>query len=322
MTTLPIALQRVRQPLRILSYVISSCQDQLDEIHTKTGEYPTAQGWDIYGQCLEHIRDARQRHPTLPSTPSLPTTITPAAALAMIGDWCEAPAIRKGVAPPSIRAVEPRYEAYKPAGWFIENTDIPAACFPFLEFLETCHRSGKPPVEEKEIPEDLRLDDVVVWCKGQDLISIERRGASLKGPARSIYRITDQGLATLAGQRLRIDANDDGGGPGSDHTIRAQSDPCEQAKKDGSAPPLATAAEAVAYLGDDWATIKQLGAVTGKTPSAIRSAFYRAKSSGEFLPEDELKISDAGPGQPQKRFRIKGVWRHISCTSSARLKNT
>ena len=124
MTTLPEARQKARPPLGMLSLTISSCLYHLDAIHTKTGEYPTALGWDFYEKCLEQISETRQRHPTLPSTPSLPTTITPSAALAMIRDWCEAPVIGKGVAPASSGAVQSEDDAYKPAEWFTQTTNI------------------------------------------------------------------------------------------------------------------------------------------------------------------------------------------------------
>ncbi|MCH8853993.1 MAG: hypothetical protein IID41_15290 [Planctomycetes bacterium] len=196
---------------------------------------------------------------------------------------------------------------------------IPTTCLSLLEFLEASRPSSKHGLEEKEIPEDLRPDDVVVWCEAQELIHVERQAPSMKGPARSIYQLTGHGIATLAGQRLRVDEND-GGEFDSDRKIRAQSNLLENSNQNEPTPPMATAAEAVAYVGDEWATIRQLSDVTGRTQAAIRSAFSRAKNARKFHFQDEQQVPDAGPGQARTRFRIKGVWRFISPTSSARPK--
>ncbi len=68
---------------------------------------------------------------------------------------------------------------------------IPVKCLPFLEFLEASLHSRKHGLEEKEIPETLRPDDVVVWCKAQRLIDVERLAPSLRG-VPSAYSIRDR----------------------------------------------------------------------------------------------------------------------------------
>ena len=79
---------------------------------------------------------------------------------------------------------------------------IPVACFPLLEFLDARRPSQRHGVAEKEIPDELRLDNVVVWCEAEGIIYIEKLGPSLKGPARSIYQLTRHGIAMLAGHRM------------------------------------------------------------------------------------------------------------------------
>jgi len=72
-----------------------------------------------------------------------------------------------------------------------------------------------------------------------------------------------------------------------------------------------SADEAARLIGDEWATYQQLASVTDKSESAIRSAFKRAKDSGELLADDEQEITDTRPGSPRCRFRIRGVWRFL-----------
>jgi hypothetical protein len=78
------------------------------------------------------------------------------------------------------------------------------------------------------------------------------------------------------------------------------------------AEPPRDAGEAVARLGDEWATQRQLADITGKTEGAIRSAIHRARKRDELLEDDVEPIPETRPGRPQYRLRVRGVWRFVS----------
>lgn len=73
-----------------------------------------------------------------------------------------------------------------------------------------------------------------------------------------------------------------------------------------------TADEAVALLGDEWATVAQSAGVTGKTVDAVRAAINRAKKKLRWQSMDEEQIPEWRPGTAKNRFRIRGVWDYIS----------
>ncbi len=74
--------------------------------------------------------------------------------------------------------------------------------------------------------------------------------------------------------------------------------------------------------GDEWATVGRLAKITGKTSSAIRSAFKRARDRRELLPAHREAIQDAPPGGPRNRYRIRGVWRFLFLSADNHERST
>ena len=119
-----------RSPLGHIGATIHVRQITLNAIETIADQYPTEHGWRLYHEALGAVTSLRRRHPQLPATPTLPASITPSAALALLRDWCmttdraqPATIARKQSAPDPPPEDDPN-SLYKPAEWFTHNTNI------------------------------------------------------------------------------------------------------------------------------------------------------------------------------------------------------
>lgn len=125
-----------------------------------------------------------------------------------------------------------------------------------------------------------------------------------KPPARPL-NCSVLGLALYPLQRLQLSPDS------STNSIREQSAPNPPAAENNNRV-AKTSEEAVAILKDEWATYAALSRITGLTESAIRASFKRAKDKNVFHPTDEEPIRERRKGVARKRFRIRGVWKHLS----------
>lgn len=79
-------------------------------------------------------------------------------------------------------------------------------------------------------------------------------------------------------------------------------------------PAVKTADEAVRRHGSEWATYRQLAAITGMTESALRAAAKRALDKGKLMKEHDIKpLTQTRSGTARLIIRIRGLWPHLSC---------
>lgn len=77
-----------RNPLRAIANYATGLSPTVKILAEGHGPAFDATGWRVHQECIERISSVRRRQSDLPATPSLPRSITPAAALSLIIDWC------------------------------------------------------------------------------------------------------------------------------------------------------------------------------------------------------------------------------------------
>ena len=77
-----------RNPLRAIANYATALSPTVKILAEVHGHAFDATGWRVHQECMERISSVRRRQPDLPAMPSLPRSITPAAALSLLIDWC------------------------------------------------------------------------------------------------------------------------------------------------------------------------------------------------------------------------------------------